>query len=336
MDRALDTLFHALQHVDPQQAGRLGFLNARYHPFLDTLHKETLFLQQSFRPDAAALEGHDFTVSRDSGDAVSSFDCMLALLPKNADEARYIMALALERLVPGGRLICAAENDAGGARLVKLMKSFGMDAEGLSKNHARAAWAKRENLDESAFRAALAEGAMQKVEATGFVSCPGLFSWGEIDKGSRLLIDTLSEELNGEGADFGCGYGVIARHILLQQWGDVKKLHCVDADSRALQACTFNLQDFGNVDYHWLDLTREGLADLDWIVMNPPFHRGKTAEAAIGQGFIENAARSLKDGGVLWMVANARLPYEKVLKDNFSKVEQRAKGGGYKVCKAVR
>ena len=42
-----------------------------------------------------------------------------------------------------------------------------------------------------------------------FETDAGVFSRGEVDTGTRLLLEALPEEMSGEILDLGCGWGVI-------------------------------------------------------------------------------------------------------------------------------
>jgi 16S rRNA (guanine1207-N2)-methyltransferase len=70
--------------------------------------------------------------------------------------------------------------------------------------------------------------------------------------------------------------------------------------------------------------------------MNPPFHEGSSTLPRIGAAFIERAASCLRPGGALWMVANAHLPYEKILAASFSRSDRLRESNGYKVYKAEK
>jgi 16S rRNA (guanine1207-N2)-methyltransferase len=78
------------------------------------------------------------------------------------------------------------------------------------------------------------------------------------------------------------------------------------------------------------------IRDLDFIVMNPPFHEGKSRDTDIGADFIKTAAQALRPEGVLWMVANANLPYELTLKVQFKKADKIFEGQGFKIFRAVK
>ena len=164
----------------------------------------------------------------------------------------------------------------------------------------------------------------------------GLYGWNKIDKGSQLLLERLPHDLKGRGADFGCGYGLIARHVL-EQNPNVKLMHVMDADARAVEICTDNLAVYKDrVQAKYCDLTRpqDHLRNLDFIVMNPPFHEGKKTDFSIGLGFIKSSAAALSPRGVLYVVANAHLPYEDLLQAEFKTVEKLHEGGGFKVFTA--
>ena len=70
--------------------------------------------------------------------------------------------------------------------------------------------------------------------------------------------------------------------------------------------------------------------------MNPPFHRSRAAEPEIGAGMIRAAAKALKPGGRLFMVANRQLPYEPVLSAAFASHAELARDGMFKVFVARR
>jgi 16S rRNA (guanine1207-N2)-methyltransferase len=70
--------------------------------------------------------------------------------------------------------------------------------------------------------------------------------------------------------------------------------------------------------------------------MNPPFHRGRAAEPEIGTRLIGAAAKALKSGGTLYLVANKGLPYEKLLATAFASCRQIAADSAFRVVAATR
>ena len=90
------------------------------------------------------------------------------------------------------------------------------------------------------------------------------------------------------------------------------------------------------VSVSWADLRTPpaGGADLDFVVMNPPFHDGGMENQTLGVAFIETAAKMLGKRGVCWLVANRHLPYEAALAKAFETVTVRGDAGGYKIFEA--
>lgn len=180
---------------------------------------------------------------------------------------------------------------------------------------------------------AIAEGAPCFVDAMGLWSQPGIFSWDRIDPGTALLLSVLPS-LTGRGADLGCGIGVIARAVLVGP--HVTQLALVDIDQRAMAAARRNITD-PRASFHWADVRRmDGLKELDFVVMNPPFHDGGQEDRALGETFMRQSHRMLRDGGTAWLVANRHLPYETVLFATFSETVLRAEKDGFKVYEAKK
>lgn len=340
MSMACETLFNWIRNGSLFGEGeRIAYLNAVYYPDFSDLTQHIVCVQQPFKPFAQAFEEKGIAVSPALPEDMVSYDVVWLLLPKNVVEAEFYIAVALRLLKVGGMIVCAADNKAGGARLKKMLQKFGLeDLESESRNKARVVSAKIHELNQDYVGQAYDKGRVQRVLDNRFSSEPGIFGWNKIDKGSEILAQCLPRDLKGKGADFGCGYGYLSDFIL-SHCPKVKRLHALDADYRAVQACQENLKAFDcETDFIWCDLTKSqtDLRNLDFVVMNPPFHEGKKANNAIGQAFIQSAYASLKRGGRLWMVANNHLPYENVLDDVFFQVTKHHEGQGFKVYEAVR
>ncbi|MGA0600557.1 class I SAM-dependent methyltransferase [Caulobacter sp. KR2-114] len=273
-------------------------------------------------PGATALEAIDD----------GSLESLVMLAPPGTVERRYALAQALRALKVGGRLTALAPKDKGGSRLGKELQAFGCAVGETARKHHRICVVARppqpQGLD-----AAIAEGGPRQLG--GLWTQPGVFSWDRIDPGTALLAETLPS-LSGAGADFGCGIGILGLKVLAAP--AVSRLALLDIDRRAVEAAQRNVTD-PRADIRWADVrgahgAQAGLADLDFVVMNPPFHDGGAEDKALGQGFIRAARAALRKGGVLWMVANRHLPYEAVLAEAFAKVTPHADRGGFKVLEA--
>lgn len=262
--------------------------------------------------------------------APASLSAAVIAAPPGTLERRYALALALRALQPGGALTALAPKEKGGSRLRKELEAFGCKVEEEGRQHQRICYAVRPETPEG-LAAAIAAGGLQRLGDNGLWTQPGVFSWDRDDAGSQLLIAALPA-LSGKVADLGCGIGVLASALLASP--KVKRLELVDLDRRALEAARRNVED-PRVAFHWAD-ARSGpdLTDLDFVVMNPPFHDSGQEDKALGQAFIRRARQMLRKGGTLWLVANRHLPYETVLGEQFSRVAPKSEGKGFKIYEA--
>lgn len=340
MSPSLQTLFLPLESDDVPRDRKTLFLGAQWHPFLASF-PEKPHCAQFLAPQAKELESRGFDILP-TRPVSGTYGLVILHLPKQVDEAKYWIALALEFLAKDGILLAAAANDAGGGRIQDWLKETGMKCDSLSKNKSRAVWGVRPEKLSDIVSGWEEQGRKQWVELKDelhFLTQPGIFGWNKIDTGSALLAEHLPDGLSGVGADFGCGYGYLS--CVLLENTPPKELHLIDYDSRATACAEENIKDVQGACqcmFHWADLSKpvKELPPLNFIVMNPPFHTGKKTDAGLGQDFIRTSAHHLRKGGWLIMVANAHLPYETILNELFFKVETLAAKDGFKVLKATK
>lgn len=263
--------------------------------------------------------------------ASESLARMVVAAPPGTLERRYVLAQALRTLAPTGELVALARKDMGGSRLAAELKAFGCAISETAKRHHRLCRCTRP-AEPQGLEAAIAAGGLQRPTSLGLWSQPGAFSWNRLDPGSALLM-AQPWAPSGAGADLGCGVGVLARGLLAS--AEVTEFTLIDLDRRALDAARRNLDD-SRAKFLQHDLRRPPRRprDLDFAIMNPPFHDGGAQDRELGHAFVAAAADMLKAGGVLRMVANVALPYETILAERFAKVTQLARAEGYKVFEA--
>ncbi len=260
-----------------------------------------------------------------------SADAVTVYAPPGVLERRYTLALALKALRSGGRLDVMAPKDKGGSRLKKELQAFGLEiGESAKAHHRRCVVVKPDTV--AGLEEAIEAGAPRLVPGLDAWSQPGVFAWDRVDAGTLLLARTLPP-LKGAGADLGCGYGALATVVLGSP--AVTSLRLIDLDRRAVEAARRNVED-PRASFDWADARTVETADLDFVVMNPPFHDGGAEDRRLGQAFIRQAAAMLKKGGVLWLVANRHLPYEADITAAFKRSQPVADKGGYKIIEAVK
>jgi 16S rRNA (guanine1207-N2)-methyltransferase len=299
---------------------RSFFLRAEPLPLAD------IDAEQSFRPDFLKLKRA--TPRLEQG----SYQQGLVRLTKHKEENFANIARGWSLLAEDGILACAGANEEGAASLEKhVAKAFGLTGS-LSKFHCRVFWLARGERQPPDYWRRLAS---PQPVADGWMSQPGLFSWDRVDDGSALLARCLPDDLAGHVADFGCGWGYLARELLARSPG-VTGIDLIDAEYRALEAARINVTD-ARATFHWLDLAQEAApATYDAIACNPPFHAGRAAEPALGQAIIAAAARALRPGGRFYLVANRGLPYEPHLKANFAALATLVDNNKFRVSLARR
>ena len=160
----------------------------------------------------------------------------------------------------------------------------------------------------------------------------GVFSRGELDAGTRILLAALPQKISGAVLDLGCGWGPIGICIALENpeasvtFADINS-RAVDLCKRNAEACHIQRAAFVQSDGF------EAISDaFDCIVTNPPIRAGKLK---IYQMFADAKAH-LKPGGALYLVIRKQQGAPSAIKylyTLFSAVEVIDKSGGYWVIR---
>ncbi|UII56065.1 class I SAM-dependent methyltransferase [Cytobacillus spongiae] len=167
----------------------------------------------------------------------------------------------------------------------------------------------------------------------------GVFSKGDVDFGSRLLIETFdkSEEIgDGTIVDVGCGYGPIG--LAMAKYLPDRTVHMVDVNERAIALAKENAErnQITNVQIYESDgLENVKAEQVAYILTNPPIRAGKDVVHKI----YEQSYHLLIDGGELWVVIQkkqgAPSSIDK-LTTLFSEVETVDKKKGYFIIRAKK
>ncbi len=166
-----------------------------------------------------------------------------------------------------------------------------------------------------------------------FETDAGVFSRGELDPGTRLLLDALPE-FAGSVLDLGCGWGPIA--VAVAKANPTCQVTAADINQRALRLCAENARRNG-VTINCI--TSDGLSafagkSFQLIVTNPPIRAGKQ----VIYRMFADAAAHLCPGGALYLVIRKQQGAEsclKYLKTLYRTVEKVSKSAGYWVLKAA-
>lgn len=334
---AAATLFHPFAsglRPMPDAQARVLFLGAELDLVLPDGFEAELFLVQGFRPFFLPLLKAGWQVApQASGE---DYDLALVLCSRHRGESEARLAEALARVEPGA-LVVVAGAKTDGVDALRRRVAAALDVEGhVSKHHGTAFWLRRPVDPSPVPRSFLDAHAPAMAE---FVAAPGMFSHAQADPGSRLLATHLPADLGGAVADFGAGWGYLAVEAA-KRCPKLASVDLYEADFASLEAAKQNLSRHAAekpAGFFWHDLAAEPVERrYDAVVMNPPFHQGRAADPKIGQAMIVAAAKALRKGGRLMLVANRGLPYEAAMGEAFASVEEVVRDGGFKVFSAWR
>ena len=161
----------------------------------------------------------------------------------------------------------------------------------------------------------------------------GVFSRGEVDTGTRLLLEALPEEMHGEILDLGCGWGVIGISIA-KKWPETR-VTMADINTRALELSRENAKR-NRAEVACTE--SDGMAafagrTFDAVVTNPPIRAGKQ----VIYKMFSDAAAALKEGGALYLVIRKQQGAEsciRFLQTIYASVEKLDRSGGFWVLRA--
>lgn len=162
-----------------------------------------------------------------------------------------------------------------------------------------------------------------------FVTDSGVFSKGELDKGTHLMLSALPDGLSGCALDLGCGWG--AAGVIAGKLYPGLRFTMVDVNTRAAALAKDNLAANGVKATVLTGDGLDGICDLfDLILLNPPIRAGKETVYRL---FAE-CARHLAQKGRLYVVIRKQQGADsamKYLKTLFTAVETVDKNAGFRV-----
>ena len=168
-----------------------------------------------------------------------------------------------------------------------------------------------------------------------FTTDIGVFSKGEVDYGSYLLIKTVYRNLIGEDClDLGCGYGPIG--IIIKRFNPGINVDAVDVNSRATELTKQNSSiNKTNINVFLSDDITTLNRSYNTVLLNPPIRAGKK----VIYDLYAKAKIVLKQNGHLYIVIRKKQGADssfKELQDLFNEVNVVAKSKGYEIIEAIK
>jgi 16S rRNA (guanine1207-N2)-methyltransferase len=269
----------------------------------------------------------------------ASFDLVLSHLPRGRAVREELIRGAAWVLAPGGRFYFVASKRAGvkGA-IATARETFGRCGVVRQKKgyHAALAFkpagsASPPPSDSYVTRTIELDG----VETT-LVSKPGVFAWDRLDDGTAALVGAMEIGARDRVLDLGCGTGLAG--LAAARSATDGQVVLVDADVRAVESACRTLEANGIANAGVL-LSDCGTAVLDCrfdvAITNPPFHQGVGVDFEVACQFVRDAARVLRRGGRLTLVANRFLRYGDLIRETFGNVATAHADNRYHVLTAV-
>ncbi|EHB1766682.1 16S rRNA (guanine(1207)-N(2))-methyltransferase RsmC [Salmonella enterica subsp. enterica serovar Typhimurium] len=262
---------------------------------------------------------------------VADCDTLIYYWPKNKPEAQFQFMNILSLMPSGVDVFVVGENRSG----VRSAEPMLADYAPLNKvDSARRCGLYHGRLEKQPQFSLKSWWAEYNIDGLTIKTLPGVFSRDGLDVGSQLLLSTLTPHTKGKVLDVGCGAGVLS--AALASHSPKVRLTLCDVSAPAVEASRATLAANGlEGEVFASNVFSEVKGRFDMIISNPPFHDGMQTSLDAAQTLIRGAVRHLNSGGELRIVANAFLPYPKILDETFGFHEVIAQTGRFKVYRTV-
>ena len=126
-----------------------------------------------------------------------------------------------------------------------------------------------------------------------------LFSYKQVDMGTRQMIEHIDLQPDSKVLDLGCGYGVVgiwASHMIGTEKVVMSDVNIAALEMAAENVKANNLDEIQIVHSNGFDHIHD--VDFTLILSNPPYH----TDFSVAKTFIEGSYKHLQIGGWLVMV----------------------------------
>lgn len=260
-------------------------------------------------------------------------DLVIIYFPKSKLEFNFYLAMLAPYLCKDATILVVGENKGGVKSTEKLSKE-------ISQNINKVDSARHCSLYEIIFNNHSAEFILDdwyknftiSVANTtiNVASLPGVFSQGELDNGTQLLLQHLPKRMHGKVLDFGCGAGIIG--CFVKKLYPETNIEMLDVNALAIASATrtLALNNLTGAVY-----ASDGLSNVNGlyhaVLSNPPFHQGIKTNYHTTELFLKDIKKHLRKSGTLTIVANNFLKYAPIIKAQINTPELLANSKGFAI-----
>lgn len=267
------------------------------------------YRQVKCNPQITAYFGSELT-------APCEADMVLLYWPKAKQEAEYLLAMLMHKLGKDTEIVVVGENRSGVRSIEKIFKPYGPIHKYDSARRCSFYWGQCTKAPDAFTMEEWFKtySVSYQNKTLTIKSLPGVFSHGEFDIGSQLLLDNLPE-LSGKVLDFGCGAGVIGS-VMASLYPSIT-LNMCDVSALAIESSKATLDANalkGNVFAS--DIYSDCADNYQFIISNPPFHSGLETSYNATEQLLKEAPQHLSQG-TLCIVANSFLKYPPIIESAF-------------------
>ncbi|MEM8594274.1 MAG: methyltransferase [Pseudomonadota bacterium] len=270
------------------------------------------------------------------------FDSVYIRIPKEKAVLRHLINSAHHALSIGGSLFFSGKKNEGVKSAQKIAQdTFNATASKIGKHNAALLYEiKKTNANEWASTSTSYQEHIKLAHTecdhiSTLCSKPGQFGHQKIDLGSHLLCQHYAaiydsfEVSPTRFLDLGCGYGYLTLH---SKPYPLSERVATDNNAAALISCAKNCSDNG-LDCHVIASDAGSVLEpaFDWIVCNPPFHRGFSNDSGLLNHFLDSARRLLSKHGQATFVVNEFIPLEREARASFNVIKQLDHAHGFNV-----
>ncbi|WP_045381351.1 16S rRNA (guanine(1207)-N(2))-methyltransferase RsmC [Vibrio campbellii] len=254
-------------------------------------------------------------------DIETQADMVLLYWPKAKAEAEYLLAMLMAKLGINTEIVVVGENRSGIKSIEKMFKEYGPVKKYDSARRCSFYWGTCLNQPKpfnqadwfKSYEITLGE------QSLTVKSLPGVFSHGEFDLGSRLLLETLPK-LSGKVLDFGCGAGVLG--AFMAKANPEIAIEMCDINAYAITSSQATLEANGLSGRVFAsDIYSDTAKDYRFIVSNPPFHSGLDTNYNAAETLLGQATKYMTANGEMIIVANSFLQYPPIIEKAFNNCE---------------